>query len=44
MNEMNGVLGHYSALQSYYNDGPRSTKANEMHFVINHVPGAGSIA
>ena len=32
---MYGVLGHNSAL---------TTWANEMNFVVNHVPGVGSIA
>ena len=37
---MNGVLGHYSALQGYTG----TTWANEMNFVMDHFPGAGSIA
>ena len=40
--EMNGVLDHDSALSGY--TGPGTTWANEMNFVINHAPGAGSIA
>ena len=39
---MNGVLGHDSALQGY--TGPGATLANEMKFVMNYTPGAGSIA
>ena len=35
---MNGVLGHDSTLQGY--TGPVTTWANEMHFVMNHAPGA----
>ena len=42
MNEMSDVLGHCSALKGY--TGPGSTWANEMNFVINHVPCAGLIA
>ena len=38
--EMNGVLGHDSALQSY--TGLEKTWANEMNFVMKHAPGAGS--
>ena len=40
-NEMNGVLGHVSALERLYLAG--DTWANEMNFVMNHEPGAGSI-
>ena len=39
---MNGDLGHESALEGY--TGPGTTWTNEMKFVINHDPGAGSIA
>ena len=39
---MNGVLGHYSALQGY--TGPWTTLANGMKFGVKHAPGAGSIA
>ena len=39
---MNGVLNHDSALQCY--TGPGTTWTNEMNFVMNYVPGAGSIA
>ena len=38
---MNGVLGHYSALQGYTHSG--TTLANEIKFGMNHVPDAGSI-
>ena len=39
---MIGVLGHDSALQGYA--GPETTWANKMNFVMNHAPGAGSLA
>ena len=39
---MNGVLGHNSALQGYAGSG--TTWANDMPFVMNHDPGAGSLA
>ena len=39
---MNGVLGHDSALVRLYWAG--ATRANETDFVMNHTPGAGSIA
>ena len=41
---MNGwcILAHVSAVQG--NTGPGTTWANEMNFIINHAPGAGSIA
>ena len=39
---MIGVLGHDSALLGY--TGPETTWANEMIFVMNHAPGAGSIS
>ena len=39
---MNGVLGHSSAWQGY--TGPGTTCANEMNYVMNHAPGAGSLA
>ena len=38
---MDGVLDHDSALLDY--TGPGTTWANEMN-IINHAPGAGSIA
>ena len=39
----NGVfLGNDSALEGY--TGLETTSANEMNFVMNHAPGAGSIA
>ena len=38
--EMN--LGHDSALKGF--TGPGTTWANEINFVMNHAPGAGSIA
>ena len=38
---MTGVLGHDSTLQGY--TGPRTAWANEMNFVMNHVPGVGLI-
>ena len=41
-NEMNGVLGHDSALQGYTRPGTTWDKA--MNFVMNHASGAGSIA
>ena len=41
-NEMNGVLAHDSALYGYIGSG--TTWVNEMNFVMNHAPGAGSIA
>ena len=37
---MNGVLGHDSALVRLYWGG--TTWANEVKFVMNHAPGAGS--
>ena len=37
---MNAVLGHNSALVYWVG----TTWANEMNFVMNHAPGAGSIA
>ena len=36
------VLGHDSALQGYTR--PGTTWANEMSFIMDHVPVAGSIA
>ena len=39
---MHGVLDHESALEGY--TGPGTTSANEINFVMNHAPGAGSIA
>ena len=36
------VLGHNSALLGYIK--PGITYANEMNFVMNHAPGAGSLA
>ena len=39
--EWNGILGHDSEMQGYTEEG---TWANEMHCVMNHAPGAGSIA
>ena len=39
---MNDVLGHDSALKGFTDVG--ITYANEMHFVMNHAPGAGLIA
>ena len=42
MIEMIGFLGHDSALKG--KTGPETTWANEMNFVLNHAPGAGSIA
>ena len=39
---MNDLLGHNSALQGY--TAPGTTQAKEMNFVMNHAPGAGSIA
>ena len=39
---MLGVVGHDYALQDY--TGPWTTWANEMNIVVNHAPGAGSIA
>ena len=41
--EMNGtgILGHESTLYGYTGHG--TTWANEMNFVLNHAPGAGSI-
>ena len=41
INEMNGDLGHDSALQRY--TGPGTTWANEINF-MDHAPGAESIA
>ena len=41
-NEMNAILGINSALQIYTCLG--TIWANEMNFVMNHAPGAGSIA
>ena len=38
---MIGVLGHDSALSGY--TGPGATWTNEIKFVMNHAPGAGSI-
>ena len=40
--EMSVVLGHDSALLGY--TGPETTLANKKNFVMNHAPGAGSIA
>ena len=37
-----GDLGHDSALQGY--TGPRTTWADGINFIMNHVPGTGSIA
>ena len=38
---MNGILGHdFALLRLYWG---RATWANEMNFVMNHAPGAGSI-
>ena len=39
ISEMNGALGHNSALYGY--TGPETTWANEMDFVINRAPDAG---
>ena len=39
---MNSVQGHNSALEGY--TAPETTWANEMNFIMNHAPGAGSIA
>ena len=39
--EMKAVLSHGSALQGY--TGPEKTGGNEMSFVTNHTPDAGSI-
>ena len=39
---MNGVLGHDSVLIRLYWAG--ATWGNEVNFVMNHAPGAGSIA
>ena len=39
---MIGVLGHDSALYGYIR--PETTWSNEMNVVMNHAPGAGSIA
>ena len=39
---MTGVLDHDSAIQGYTQ--PGTTWANEMNIVMNHAPGAGSIA
>ena len=39
---MNGALGHDSALYGY--TGPGTTWAHEMNFVMNHAPGALSLA
>ena len=41
--EMNAVLGHDSALARLYTVS-ESTWTNEMNLVMNHAPGAGSIA
>ena len=41
-NEMNGVLGHDSALQGY--TGPQTNWANGVNIVMSHAPGAESIA
>ena len=38
---MYGVLGYNFALKGY--TGPGTTWANEIYFVTNRVPGAGSI-
>ena len=38
---MNAVLSNDSALEGY--TGPGTTWANEMNFVIEYAPGAGSI-
>ena len=40
---MNGVLGHESILRGAVILG-RAQRANGMNFVMNHTPGAGSIA
>ena len=40
--EMNGVLGHNSALEGYTRQG--TTWDNEMNFGMNHAPGVGLIA
>ena len=37
---MNDVLGHHSTLQGYIGLG--TTWPNEINFVMNHAPGAGS--
>ena len=42
MTEMNGVLGHNTALQGYAGQG--TTWANYMNFDMNHASCAGSIA
>ena len=39
--EMNGVSHHDAALLGYIE--PGTTWADEMNFVVNHAPGAGSI-
>ena len=39
--EINGVLGHDSAVKDY--TGPGTTKANEMKYVMNHAFGAARI-
>ena len=41
-NKLIGVLGHDSALWAY--TGPETNWANDINFVMNHAPGAGSIA
>ena len=41
MGNVNGVLGHDSALQGY--TGPGTVWVNEMNFGMNHAPGAGLI-
>ena len=42
VNHINGVLGHDSVWQGY--TGPNTTWANEINSVMNHAPGAGSLA
>ena len=39
---MNDLSGHDSVLQGY--TGPETTWANEVNYVMNHAPSAGSIA
>ena len=39
--DMVGVLVHDSVLQGYTS--PGTTWANDMNFIMNHAPGAGSI-
>ena len=41
--EMNGVLGHDSPLQSYIGPGTAWATGNWMNFVVNYAQGAGSM-